>query len=98
MDLNLLGTQQGQADGFNIELLEHLNDVKDSLGNKSVLHMIVEIIHESYPDASDLTHELPHLNHATKTSFDDIRQKLNSLSSSVKNILFIMLSHGNCGV
>ena len=90
------GTNRGQADGFDLDLLEHLNDFKNSAGNKSLLRMVVEFAHEQCPQVSDLDNELPHLNEATKTNFDEIRQKLQLLSNSVKDILFIMYILREC--
>jgi hypothetical protein len=52
--------------------------------------MVVEFVHEQCSHVSDIDDELSHLNEATKISFDEIRQKIQALSNSIKDILFIV--------
>lgn len=56
----------------------------------------MEIVQEHYPQSSDLDSELPHLSEAIKTNLDEINQKIQCLSNSIKDILFLYSLNACC--
>lgn len=84
---------RGQADGFGLEILAKLKDVKSKDNSLTLLHYIVRVYISKFQERADITQEkmkfpLPEpsdMERAGLVSFDDVRADLKKLHSQVKS-------------
>ncbi|RUS78274.1 hypothetical protein EGW08_013965 [Elysia chlorotica] len=87
------GTDQGQADGFRVEVLNSLKDIQDTLKRGNLLELILRVYclkYESDVDVSCPTRfQLPepsNMRHAAQVSFEDIQRALKELKEELSYV------------
>ena len=55
-----------QARGFTIDYLAHVPEVKDTVEKRSLLHHLVTMVLDQFPDSTDLFSELGAVNRCAK--------------------------------
>lgn len=92
---------RGQADGFGLDILAKLKDVKSKDNSLTLLHFIVKTYLKSCEDALSTTLPVPEphdVDQASSVHFDDIRNQLNNLTQNVndcKKKVLIITSDAN---
>ncbi|KAM4602315.1 FH1/FH2 domain-containing protein 1, partial [Discoglossus pictus] len=65
-----------RAKGFDLNYLEKVSEVKDTVHRQSLLHHICNIVTEKFPDTSDLYSEMAAITRSSKVDFDDLAESL----------------------
>jgi len=84
------GSEKGQADGFNIEVLNKISLVKDNQNKKTLLEYVVNIVRKTNgPEiAGKLPADLTQLEAAARiASVDDSNKELTQLQTELKNVV-----------
>ncbi len=63
---NFLNGKQDKA--FDLEYLNRVMDVKDTVNKVSLMTHLVELVIDQFPQASDLYSEMPHVHRVAKVS------------------------------
>lgn len=77
------GTQKGQADGFNLDILSKLNSIKDST-NKNLVQYICAKIKAEDENFDGIKKQFPGLSEAGKSNFNETNSNLNKLKKELK--------------
>uniref|UniRef100_A0A8C2WFW2 Formin like 1 n=1 Tax=Cyclopterus lumpus TaxID=8103 RepID=A0A8C2WFW2_CYCLU len=77
-------SKRGAAYGFRLQSLDLLSDTKSTDRKQTLLHFIVGIIQEKYPDARSFFTELHFLDKAALVSLDSILQDVRALQSGME--------------
>jgi hypothetical protein len=77
------GTQKGQADGFNLDILSKLNSIKDS-SNKNLVQYICTKIKAEDENFDGIKKQFPSLTEAGKSNFNETNSNLNKLKKELK--------------
>jgi len=72
------GTQKGQADGFNLDVITKLNTLKDVNG-KNILYLICNLVKKEDENFEGVRKDFPFLTEAGKLGFTEMRANLNKL-------------------
>lgn len=72
------------AKGFQLEYLSKVPEVKDTVNKHSLLHHLVQTIHEQFPDATDLYSELGAVTRASHVSYDELEKQLARVEEECK--------------
>lgn len=78
------GTQKGQADGFNLDILSKLNSIKDS-SNKNLVQFICAKIKSEDEGFDGIKKQFPSLVEAGKGNFNETNSNLNKLKKELKD-------------
>ncbi|XP_064640833.1 FH1/FH2 domain-containing protein 3-like isoform X12 [Lineus longissimus] len=73
-----------QARGFSIDYLAKVPEVKDTVHKHSLLHHLCMIVHEQYPDTSDLYSDIGTLTRSSKVAWEELGEKLHKLEQDCK--------------
>ncbi|GFO17199.1 formin-2 [Plakobranchus ocellatus] len=84
------GTDRGQADGFRVDVLNHLKDIHDTVNRGNLLELVMRIYCLKYESGLDLgcptRFQLPepsNMRHASQVSFEDIQRALKELKEEL---------------
>eukprot|EP01130_Rhizamoeba_saxonica_P011441 TRINITY_DN4757_c0_g3_i1.p1 TRINITY_DN4757_c0_g3~~TRINITY_DN4757_c0_g3_i1.p1 ORF type:complete len:885 (+),score=241.93 TRINITY_DN4757_c0_g3_i1:63-2717(+) len=89
-------TRRGGFFGFKLSSLQKLAEVKSTKNNKiTLLHYIVEQVHETDPDVLQLVHHFEDVHYATRENLDDIVGLVQKLAAGFRPISN-MLENPNC--
>ncbi|KJE97141.1 hypothetical protein CAOG_07600 [Capsaspora owczarzaki ATCC 30864] len=80
------GSARGLAKGFQLDVLNKLQDAKDVTGKVTLLQHLVTLVLEEYPAAASLYDELSHVVDVTKMDVDGLEGRLSKLTSDVNSI------------
>ncbi|KAL5021177.1 hypothetical protein ScPMuIL_000332 [Solemya velum] len=72
------------AQGFSIEYLSKVPEVKDTVHKHSLLHHLCTIIIEQFPESSDLYSEIGPLARCAKLDWDELCKKIDKLEGDCK--------------
>ncbi|KAK7147688.1 hypothetical protein R3I94_010265 [Phoxinus phoxinus] len=64
------------AKGFELNYLEKVPEVKDTVHKQSLLHHVCSIVVEKFPDSSDLYSEIGAITRSAKVDFDQLQENL----------------------
>lgn len=67
------------AKGFDLNYLEKVPEVKDTVHKQSLLHHICCIVVENFPESSDLYSEIGALTRSAKVDFDQLQENLTQM-------------------
>ncbi|KAL3860751.1 hypothetical protein ACJMK2_010826 [Sinanodonta woodiana] len=73
-----------QVQGFSIEYLAKVPEVKDTVHKHSLLHHLCSIIHEQFQDSTDLYSEIGPLTRCAKVEWDELNLKLDKMEAECK--------------
>ncbi|XP_015256400.1 PREDICTED: formin-like protein 1 [Cyprinodon variegatus] len=77
-------SKRGPAYGFHLQSLDLLTDTKSTDRRQTLLHFMVGIIHEKYPELQNFYTELNFLEKASLVSFENILRNLNALEKGME--------------
>ncbi|KAI6237903.1 hypothetical protein M3Y95_00313600 [Aphelenchoides besseyi] len=87
------GKRNGNAMGFTIRSLNGIHDVKSALkADRTLLHYVVELIEEKFPDLLKLKKELGFIFDATKFTRAETEQELNDIQAALR---FVAREYGD---
>lgn len=69
------------AKGFQLEYLEKVTEVKDTVQKHSLLHHLASMVLEHYPDSSDLYSELGAVTRASRVDYDELVKGLSKMEA-----------------
>lgn len=73
-----------EAKGFQLEYLSKVPEVKDTVNKHSLLHHLVQTIHEKFPESTDLYSELGAVTRASHVSYDELEKQLSRVEEECK--------------
>jgi hypothetical protein len=79
------GTQKGQADGFNLDVLSKLNSIKDNSNQKNMVTYICTLIKKDDESFESIKKMFPNLSEAAKITSADNQSLLNKLKKDLKD-------------
>ncbi|XP_015284431.1 PREDICTED: formin-like protein 1 [Gekko japonicus] len=80
----LNSSKRGAAYGFRLQSLDALLDMKSTDRKQTLLHYIVRVIQEKYPDLVNFSNELHFLDKAGAVSLDSVLQDVRSLQRGME--------------
>jgi len=63
-----------------------LTSTKDAENKTTLLHYLVDIIEEKFPEVLSFSEEVVHVDRASRVSMDSIQKSLKQMDSSIKNL------------
>ena len=69
------------AKGFQLEYLEKVTEVKDTVQKHSLLHHLASLVLEHFPESSDLYSELGAVTRASRVDYDELVKGLSKMES-----------------
>ncbi|XP_066569456.1 FH1/FH2 domain-containing protein 1 isoform X2 [Amia ocellicauda] len=72
------------AKGFELNYLEKVTEVKDTVHRQSLLHHTCNFVVENHPDTSDVYSEIPAITRSAKVDFDQLSENLVQLERKCK--------------
>ncbi|XP_056605586.1 FH1/FH2 domain-containing protein 1 isoform X3 [Triplophysa dalaica] len=72
------------AKGFELNYLEKVTEVKDTVHRQSLLHHTCNFVVENYPDTTDLYSEIPAITQSAKVDFEQLSENLVQLERKCK--------------
>ncbi|XP_061101127.1 FH1/FH2 domain-containing protein 3 isoform X2 [Conger conger] len=72
------------AKGFELNYLEKVPEVKDTVHKQSLLHHACTIVVEKFPDSSDLYSEIGAITRSAKVDFDQLQENLSQMERRCK--------------
>lgn len=79
------GTPRGAAFGFKLDTLGKLKDLRSNKPGYTLLHYIVHVVNENYPDALQFVDELSILKDALRFDLDTISKQMESIELVMAN-------------
>jgi hypothetical protein len=79
------GTQKGQADGFNLDILTKLNGIKDNSNQKNLITYICTVVKKDDEGFEGIRKHFPNLAEAAKITSSDNQSILNKLKKELKD-------------
>ncbi|KAA0723384.1 FH1/FH2 domain-containing protein 3 [Triplophysa tibetana] len=73
-----------KAKGFELNYLEKVTEVKDTVHRQSLLHHTCNFVVENYPDTTDLYSEIPAITRSAKVDFEQLSENLVQLERKCK--------------
>jgi len=80
------GTKNAQAVGFEMSYLPKLTSTKDAENKTTLLHYLVDIIEEKFPEILTFSEEVIHVDRASRVSMDGIQKTLKQMDNSIRNL------------
>uniref|UniRef100_A0A8C0J1T7 Diaphanous related formin 3 n=1 Tax=Chelonoidis abingdonii TaxID=106734 RepID=A0A8C0J1T7_CHEAB len=80
------GSRNAQTFGFNLSSLCKLKDTKSADQKTTLLHFLVEICEEKYPDVLNFTEDLQHLDKASKVSAENLEKNLKQMERQLQQL------------
>ncbi|XP_041375857.1 FH1/FH2 domain-containing protein 3-like isoform X2 [Gigantopelta aegis] len=73
-----------KARAFSIDFLSRIPEVKDTVHKHSLLYHLCTMIHEQFPDSTDLYSEIGTLTRCSRVDWDELNVKLNKMEDDCK--------------
>ncbi|XP_057563596.1 protein diaphanous homolog 3 isoform X6 [Hippopotamus amphibius kiboko] len=80
------GSRNAQTFGFNLSSLCKLKDTKSADQKTTLLHFLVEICEEKYPDILNFVNDLEHLDKASKVSVETLEKNLKQMGRQLQQL------------
>uniref|UniRef100_A0A8C9A0X1 Diaphanous related formin 3 n=1 Tax=Prolemur simus TaxID=1328070 RepID=A0A8C9A0X1_PROSS len=80
------GSRNAQTFGFNLSSLCKLKDTKSADQKTTLLHFLVEICEEKYPDILNFVDDLGHLDKASKVSVETLEKNLKQMGRQLHQL------------
>lgn len=80
------GSKQDSVYAFEINFLTKLSNTKDVHNKETLLHYLVSVIENKFPNILHFYEDIPHIDKAARISLDNIKRTMTTLNSSVKNV------------
>ncbi|XP_040343344.1 protein diaphanous homolog 3 [Herpailurus yagouaroundi] len=80
------GSRNAQTFGFNLSSLCKLKDTKSADQKTTLLHFLVEICEEKYPDILTFVDDLEHLDKASKVSVETLEKNLKQMGRQLQQL------------
>ncbi|XP_043389635.1 protein diaphanous homolog 3 isoform X1 [Chelonia mydas] len=80
------GSRNAQTFGFNLSSLCKLKDTKSADQKTTLLHFLVEICEEKYPDVLNFVEDLQHLDKASKVSAENLEKNLRQMERQLQQL------------
>uniref|UniRef100_A0A8C4W8Q0 Diaphanous related formin 3 n=1 Tax=Gopherus evgoodei TaxID=1825980 RepID=A0A8C4W8Q0_9SAUR len=80
------GSRNAQTFGFNLSSLCKLKDTKSADQKTTLLHFLVEVCEEKYPDVLNFTEDLQHLDKASKVSAENLEKNLKQMERQLQQL------------
>ncbi|XP_059372262.1 protein diaphanous homolog 1-like isoform X1 [Carassius carassius] len=80
------GSRNAKAFGFSISYLCKLRDTKSADQKQTLLHFLVEICQEQYPEVMTFSEELIHVEKASRVSAEMLQKNLDQMGKQIKNL------------
>uniref|UniRef100_A0A0P6J7Y2 Protein diaphanous homolog 3 isoform e n=1 Tax=Heterocephalus glaber TaxID=10181 RepID=A0A0P6J7Y2_HETGA len=80
------GSRNAQTFGFNLSSLCKLKDIKSADQKTTLLHFLVEICEEKYPDILNFVDDLGHLDKASKVSVETLEKNLKQMGRQLQQL------------
>uniref|UniRef100_A0A8C3S559 Diaphanous-related formin 3 n=1 Tax=Chelydra serpentina TaxID=8475 RepID=A0A8C3S559_CHESE len=80
------GSRNAQTFGFNLSSLCKLKDTKSADQKPTLLHFLVEICEEKYPDVLNFVEDLHHLDKASKVSAENLEKNLRQMERQLQQL------------
>ncbi|XP_053772778.1 protein diaphanous homolog 3 [Desmodus rotundus] len=80
------GSRNAQTFGFNLSSLCKLKDTKSADQKTTLLHFLVEICEEKYPDILNFVNDLEHLDKASKVSVEMLEKNLKQMGRQLRQL------------
>uniref|UniRef100_A0A8C0XHP9 Diaphanous related formin 3 n=1 Tax=Castor canadensis TaxID=51338 RepID=A0A8C0XHP9_CASCN len=80
------GSRNAQTFGFNLSSLCKLRDTKSADQKTTLLHFLVEICEEKYPDILNFVDDLEHLDKASKVSVETLEKNLKQMGRQLQQL------------
>ncbi|XP_069323289.1 protein diaphanous homolog 3 isoform X3 [Eulemur rufifrons] len=80
------GSRNAQTFGFNLSSLCKLKDTKSADQKTTLLHFLVEICEEKYPDILNFVNDLGHLDKASKVSVETLEKNLKQMGRQLHQL------------
>ncbi|XP_015341503.2 protein diaphanous homolog 3 isoform X1 [Marmota marmota marmota] len=80
------GSRNAQTFGFNLSSLCKLKDTKSADQKTTLLHFLVEICEEKYPDILNFVDDLEHLDKASKVSVEMLEKNLKQMGRQLQQL------------
>uniref|UniRef100_A0A8C3XJ14 Diaphanous-related formin 3 n=1 Tax=Chelydra serpentina TaxID=8475 RepID=A0A8C3XJ14_CHESE len=80
------GSRNAQTFGFNLSSLCKLKDTKSADQKTTLLHFLVEICEEKYPDVLNFVEDLHHLDKASKVSAENLEKNLRQMERQLQQL------------
>uniref|UniRef100_A0A8C3X448 Diaphanous related formin 3 n=1 Tax=Catagonus wagneri TaxID=51154 RepID=A0A8C3X448_9CETA len=80
------GSRNAQTFGFNLSSLCKLKDTRSADQKTTLLHFLVEICEEKYPDILNFVDDLEHLDKASKVSVETLEKNLKQMGRQLQQL------------
>uniref|UniRef100_A0A8C0DM28 Diaphanous related formin 3 n=1 Tax=Balaenoptera musculus TaxID=9771 RepID=A0A8C0DM28_BALMU len=80
------GSRNAQTFGFNLSSLCKLKDTKSADQKTTLLHFLVQICEENYPDILNFVDDLEHLDKASKVSVETLEKNLKQMGRQLQQL------------
>ncbi|XP_027447160.1 protein diaphanous homolog 3 isoform X3 [Zalophus californianus] len=80
------GSRNAQTFGFNLSSLCKLKDTKSTDQKTTLLHFLVEVCEEKYPDILNFVDDLEHLDKASKVSVETLEKNLKQMGRQLQQL------------
>ncbi|XP_032170448.1 protein diaphanous homolog 3 isoform X1 [Mustela erminea] len=80
------GSRNAQTFGFNLSSLCKLKDTKSADQKTTLLHFLVEVCEEEYPDILNFVDDLEHLDKASKVSVETLEKNLKQMGRQLQQL------------
>ncbi|XP_058404259.1 protein diaphanous homolog 3 isoform X2 [Diceros bicornis minor] len=80
------GSRNAQTFGFNLSSLCKLKDTKSADQKTTLLHFLVEVCEEKYPDILNFVADLEHLDKASKVSVETLEKSLKQMGRQLQQL------------
>ncbi|XP_049792914.1 protein diaphanous isoform X1 [Schistocerca nitens] len=80
------GTKNGPAFGFEISFLPKLTSTKDVENKMTLLHYLVAIIENKFPELLTFNEEMEHVDRAARVSVEILQKSLRLMDTSIRNL------------
>uniref|UniRef100_A0A6Q2ZPT1 Formin homology 2 domain containing 1 n=1 Tax=Esox lucius TaxID=8010 RepID=A0A6Q2ZPT1_ESOLU len=79
-----IGNFLNSTSGFELNYLEKVTEVKDTVHRQTLLHHTCNLVVENYPDTSDVYSEIPAITRSAKVEFEQLSDNLVQLERKCK--------------
>ncbi|XP_016417016.1 protein diaphanous homolog 1-like [Sinocyclocheilus rhinocerous] len=80
------GSRNAKAFGFSISYMCKLRDTKSADQKQTLLHFLVEMCQEQYPEVMNFSEELTHVEKASKVSAETLQKNLDQMGKQIKDL------------
>uniref|UniRef100_A0A9L0J9J6 Diaphanous related formin 3 n=1 Tax=Equus asinus TaxID=9793 RepID=A0A9L0J9J6_EQUAS len=80
------GSRNAQTFGFNLSSLCKLKDTKSADQKTTLLHFLVEVCEEKYPDILNFVDDMEHLDKASKVSVETLEKNLKQMGRQLQQL------------